>query len=108
VAPLAETLVDEWLNPKGFLTVRALRDSVNEMVVLAFRLQPSAGTEPGTYIEKMLDRILLRESKSAPKTDSSRGSRRAISPLEQPPSSTAGSFSGEPYVFPFYALKSCW
>ena len=44
MALLAETLVEEWLNRQGFLTVRGVRDGVNEMDVLAVRLGASGGS----------------------------------------------------------------
>lgn len=49
MALLAETLAEEWLNRQGFLTVRGARDGVNEMDMLAVRLQPSQGTEPEAW-----------------------------------------------------------
>lgn len=45
MALLAETLVEEWLNRQGFLTVRGVRDGVNEMDVLAVRLRPSNSSQ---------------------------------------------------------------
>lgn len=45
MALLAETLVEEWLNRQGFLTVRGVRDGVNEMDILAVRLGASEGSE---------------------------------------------------------------
>lgn len=49
MALLAETLVEEWLNRQGFLIVRGVRDGVNEMDVLAVRLQPSERTRPEAW-----------------------------------------------------------
>jgi hypothetical protein len=49
LALLAETLVEEWLNRQGFLTVRGVRDGVNEMDILAVRLRHSEGQEPEAW-----------------------------------------------------------
>lgn len=49
MALLAETLVEEWLNRQGFLTVRGVRDGVNEMDILAVRLRPLEKAEPETW-----------------------------------------------------------
>src|SRR5829696_3739869 len=49
MALLAETLVEEWLNRQGFLTVRGVRDGVNEMDILAVRLQTLEGADPEAW-----------------------------------------------------------
>jgi hypothetical protein len=49
MAFLAETLVDEWLNRKGFFTVRGLKDGVSEIDLLGVRLGPN-GLE-GCHVE---------------------------------------------------------
>lgn len=49
MALLAETLVEEWLNRQGFLTVRGVRDGVNEMDVLAMKLGSPSDVEPEAW-----------------------------------------------------------
>lgn len=49
MALLAETLVEEWLNRQGFLTVRGVRDGVNEMAILAVKLRSSEEAEQETW-----------------------------------------------------------
>jgi hypothetical protein len=46
---LAETLVDEWLNRKGFFTVRGIKDGVEEIDLLGVRPTPN-GLE-GWHVE---------------------------------------------------------
>ncbi len=49
MALLAESLVDEWLNRKGFFTVRGIKDGVDEIDLLGVR-PTSAGLE-GWHVE---------------------------------------------------------
>jgi len=49
MAFLAETLVDEWLNRKGYFTVRGIKDGVSEIDLLAVRPGPN-GLE-GCHVE---------------------------------------------------------
>jgi hypothetical protein len=42
----SETLVDEWLNRQGFLTIRGIKDSgVDEIDLLGVRPRPTGGLE---------------------------------------------------------------
>jgi hypothetical protein len=78
MALLAETLVEEWLNRQGFLTVRGVRDGVNEMDILAVRLRSSEQPEPEAwhvevqssfrpmnYISKLTKRLQAETGKGA-------------------------------------------
>lgn len=49
MALLAETLVEEWLNRQSSLTVRVVRDLVNEIDVLAVKLRPLEGSVPEAW-----------------------------------------------------------
>jgi len=49
MAALAESLVDEWLNRKGFFTVRGVRHGVDEIDLLAVR--PSASGLEAWHVE---------------------------------------------------------
>src|ERR1017187_8777931 len=49
MAALAETLVDEWPNRKGFFTIRGLKDGVGEIDLLGVR-PPATGIE-GWHVE---------------------------------------------------------
>jgi hypothetical protein len=46
---LAETLVDEWLNRKGFFTVRGIKDGVEEIDLLGVR--PTSNGLEGWHVE---------------------------------------------------------
>jgi hypothetical protein len=70
---LAETLVDEWLNRKGFFTIRGIKDGVDEMDLLGVRPTP-AGLEgwhvevqvsfrPVSYIAKLTKELQIKLNK---------------------------------------------
>jgi hypothetical protein len=46
---LAETLVDEWLNRRGFFTVRGIKDGVEEIDLLGVR--PTSNGLEGWHVE---------------------------------------------------------
>jgi len=50
MALLAESLVEEWLNRKGFFTIRGVRHGINEMDLLAVSRQPD-GMVIGWHVE---------------------------------------------------------
>jgi hypothetical protein len=47
---LAESLVEEWLNRKGFFTIRGIRHGAGEMDLLGIRHEPS-GSITGWHVE---------------------------------------------------------
>jgi hypothetical protein len=49
MALLAETLVEEWLNRQGLLTVRGVKEGVDEMDNLAVRAPSDAGEKPEAW-----------------------------------------------------------
>lgn len=49
MALLAESLVEEWLNRKGFFTIRGLKHGVGEMDILA--IKPEDGSVIGWHVE---------------------------------------------------------
>jgi hypothetical protein len=64
---LAETLVDEWLNRKGFFTVRGIKDGVDEVDLLGVRqikiglegwhVEVQVSFRPVSYITKLTDEL---------------------------------------------------
>jgi hypothetical protein len=71
MALLAETLIEEWLNRQGFLTVRGVKEGVDEMDILAVRAPSDAGEKleawhvevqasfrPNNYIAELTKRVL--------------------------------------------------
>jgi len=49
MALLAETLVEEWLYRQGLLTVRGVKEGVDEMDILAVRAPSGAGEKPEAW-----------------------------------------------------------
>ena len=70
---LAETLVDEWLNRKGFFTVRGIKDGVDEIDLLGVRptknglegwhVEVQVSFRPVSYVTKLTDELALKYSK---------------------------------------------
>lgn len=72
---LAETLVDEWLNRKGFFTIRGIKDGVDEIDLLGVRPTPTGlegwhvevqvSFRPVSYISKLTKGLQDRLKKKA-------------------------------------------
>ncbi len=70
---LAETLVDEWLNRKGFFTVRGVKDGVDEIDLLGVRptktglegwhVEAQVSFRPVSYITKLTEELAKKFGK---------------------------------------------
>ena len=70
---LAETLVDEWLNRKGFFTIRGIKDGVDEMDLLGVRptqvglegwhVEVQVSFRPVSYIAKLTKELQAKLNK---------------------------------------------
>ena len=88
MALLAESLVDEWLNRKGFFTVRGIKHGVGEIDLLgvrpieggleAWHVEVQASFRPIGYIAPLTEDVLLGFAKS--KTSMKARSRELIEP----------------------------
>jgi hypothetical protein len=70
---LAETLVDEWLNRKGFFTIRGIKDGVDEIDLLGVRktqsgfegwhIEVQVSFRPVSYVTKLTDDLAKKLNK---------------------------------------------
>ena len=88
MALLAETLVDEWLNRKGFFTMRGLKHGVHEIDLLGIRLEENmhyakhvevqVSLRPIGYIAPLLPELVVGFAKS--RTSAKKRTREMIRP----------------------------
>src|ERR1035441_6453896 len=79
MALLAESLVEEWLNRKGFFTIRGIKHGVGELDLLGIRREPEgsltgwhvevqASFRPIGYIAKLTSNLVVKGDKNRSRT----------------------------------------
>lgn len=84
MALLAETLVEEWLNRRGYFTVRGVREGVSEMDLLAIKPSEATGVEARHVEVQTSFRPIGYISLSAKSHADSTGRRRSLTAQRTP------------------------